>query len=900
MKKLLTGAALIAAGSLVASAWDAPTMGWSSWNAYGHRINENIIKSQAAAMAANGLKDAGYLYVNIDDGAFKGRDANGNLVIHPDRFPNGMKSVVDNIHSLGLKAGTYSDAGYNTCASFHGGDADGIGTGLYKHDSQDIDFLFKDLGFDFIKVDFCGGDPPHNSDALDLDEQERYTAIGEAIKATGREGIRFNVCRWAYPGTWVNDVATSWRTTEDIYLGWESVRGIIAQNLYLSAYARHGGFNDMDMLEVGRGMTAEEDKTHFGMWCMLSSPLLIGCDVTTITPETLALLTNPELIALNQDPLSIQAYVVNRERGVYTLVKDVEKLHGNTRAVTFYNPTDGERTVSLDFFDVNLGGNVKVRDLFERKDLGTLNGSMKVSIPAHGTRIYRLEAEERYERHLYEAETAWLSAYQELDNNQVVYSGIYEESDALSGGAKAGWLGMRPDNDIIWRDVYSPAGGDYELTLAFISGADRAFILEVNGETIKRINGNSGAWDNVGTVTVNVNLKEGDNAIRLYTDANDWMPDFDYMQIVPAGKLDVYRHKLQSVINRAERIDPALLPHSFAEMLAEAIKEAGKPCSNASEYNAAIEKMENTIELINNAMVLYNDYMAMRSGAVNNAEATSPSVSLTALREAIAAADEAVNIARESEEIKRQTQALISAIKTFLQSSDTELLPDAYWDMTLLLDNPRFDSDSNGWDGAPVWGSGCAEYWNRSFEVSQTLSGLKPGSYSVMVNALYRTGANDGGKAYNDNREVIPALFFAGDEEAGVASLYSHNVADHEDLYSNLSGTHVLNGYVNSMYGASRAFALDLYKNSIDTTVGEDGKLKIGLRCDRSNYDCWCCFDNFRLLYHGVAPAVITEIMTDKESAPMYYDLTGLRVKAPSAGNIYIRKQGNRTDKVIF
>ena len=278
MRHFLTLAA--ASLALTAGAWDTPTMGWSSWNAYGHRINQDIIKSQADAMAKSGLQKAGYLYINIDDGAFKGRDSEGNLVIHPTRFPDGMKPVVDYIHSLGLKAGTYSDAGYNTCASFHGGDVDGLGTGLCEHDTQDIDFLFKELGFDFIKVDFCGGDPIHNVDKLDLDEQERYTAIGEAIKATGREGLRYNICRWAYPGTWVNDIATSWRTTEDIYLGWESVRGIIAQNLYLSAYARHGGFNDMDMLEVGRGLTREEDKTHFGMWCIMASPLLIGCDMT--------------------------------------------------------------------------------------------------------------------------------------------------------------------------------------------------------------------------------------------------------------------------------------------------------------------------------------------------------------------------------------------------------------------------------------------------------------------------------------------------------------------------------------------------------------------------------------------------------------------------------------------
>ena len=141
-----------------------PLMGWSSWNTYGFQISEQLIMSQTSAMVNKGLKNVGYKYINIDDGFFGGRDSEGNLLIHPTRFPNGMKKVVDFIHSRGLKAGIYSDAGKNTCASFHGGDKIGEGVGLYGHDQEDIDLYFKDLGFDFIKVDFCGGDPVHNNE----------------------------------------------------------------------------------------------------------------------------------------------------------------------------------------------------------------------------------------------------------------------------------------------------------------------------------------------------------------------------------------------------------------------------------------------------------------------------------------------------------------------------------------------------------------------------------------------------------------------------------------------------------------------------------------------------------------------------------------------------------------
>lgn len=530
--------------SHVVRAYERPTMGWSSWNAYGFKINENIIKSQADAIVSTGLMDAGYIYLNIDDGFFGGRDSEGHLLIHPTRFPNGMRPIVDYIHAKGLKAGIYSDAGKNTCASYWGGDEIGVGVGLYGHDQEDIDLYFKELNFDFIKVDFCGGDPGHNVDKLDLSEQERYTAIHQAIVNTGRTDVRLNVCRWAFPGTWVHDVATSWRISEDIYLGWNSIKSIVGQNLYLSAYATEGKYNDMDMLEVGRGLSAEEDKTHFGMWCIMSSPLLIGCDMTTISKEALDLMTNKELIALNQDTLGLQAYVVKKEAGAYLLVKDVEKLYGKNRAIAIYNPTDAEVEFEVDFLTLDLGGRVLARDLFEKKDEGTFVGSMSVKVPAHGTRIYKLTAEQRYERTKYEGETAWLSAYQELFNNQSAETGIYEELAVCSGGAKAGWLGKSEANDLQWRNVYSENGGEYTMTLAFITGESRNVKIQVNNEEVQTLSLNSGGWSTLATIEVDVTLKKGNNIIRL-SNASAWMPDIDCMDIVPKGSLDLYKHQLK-------------------------------------------------------------------------------------------------------------------------------------------------------------------------------------------------------------------------------------------------------------------------------------------------------------------------------------------------------------------
>ena len=509
---------------------NGPTMGWSSWNTYGFNISESIIKKQADAMITKGYADAGYRYVNIDDGYFGGRDADGHLLIHPTRFPNGMKTVVDYIHAKGLKAGIYSDGGRNTCASYHGGDTWGIGVGLLGHDQEDCDFFFKDLGFDFIKVDFCGGVSYHNKDGLNLSEQERYRAIWNAIQNTGRTDVRMNVCRWDFPGTWVHEVATSWRTTGDINCSWGSVKSILKENFYLSAYATDGKFNDMDMLEVGRGLSTEEDKTHFGMWCIMSSPLLIGCDMTNISTTAHNLMCNSDLIGLNQDTLFLQAYVVNRVGETYILVKDLEKLNGTVRAVALVNLSDAAKVMEINFADLDLGGAVKMRDLFLRHDMGEKTESFKISVPAHGTKIYRLEAEERYERTIYEAETGYNSAYQEITNNQTAPSGSYSENDNCSGGAKAGWLGKKAENDLQWKNVYSKYGGSYTMTLDYISGENRYVTIQVNGRTIRRLSLNSGGWSTVKSTSLDIELNPGMNVIRLFN-TSDWMPDIDCMRL---------------------------------------------------------------------------------------------------------------------------------------------------------------------------------------------------------------------------------------------------------------------------------------------------------------------------------------------------------------------------------
>ena len=519
MKYILSAIVLFLAVESGAAEVETPTMGWSSWNAFRVNISEGTIKHHADLVKELELDKCGYVYINIDDGYFGGRDENGRLKTHPKRFPNGLKPVVDHIHSLGLKAGIYSDGGENTCGSIFDNDTMGIGVGLWNHERQDAEYFFKELGFDFIKIDFCGGTKRGNTAKVDMDAKERYTFIRKTIDAV-KPGVRINVCRWNYPGTWVGEIGSSWRMSHDIAPRWNSINDIIHQALYLSAYAGPGAFNDMDMLEVGRGgLTKEENKTHFGIWCMMTSPLLIGCDLQLLRYSkkgAMELLKNTELIALDQDPLCQQAYVAKREGETYVLVKDLEAAHGLVRAVAFLNTEDGERMMSVDLADIELAGKTAVRDLFERKDLAPVEGKLSVSVPGHATRIYRLTAEKRLERRIYEGETAWMETYQELKNPVEAGTAYYKQVPEASGGVVASQVGGK-GGLLVWRHVWSAKGGKYSLKLHTL-GEGGKIVLSFNGRPVA-----------LKDLAADVTLKPGDNEVKV-TGA-ETLPDIDFLEV---------------------------------------------------------------------------------------------------------------------------------------------------------------------------------------------------------------------------------------------------------------------------------------------------------------------------------------------------------------------------------
>ncbi len=285
---------------------NTPPLGWNTWNTFGANINEQLIMESVDALIETGLKDAGYEYVVIDDiWALKERDENGRMVPDPEKFPHGMKYVSDYVHSKGLKFGMYSCAGVLTCAGY---------PGSYGHEWIDA-ATFAEWGVDFLKYDYCFHTTTVSPDQL-------YKRMGLALANCGRD-ILFSACSWGADMTrvWIKETGASmWRSTGDIFDSWASIKSLAQSQIQFQEYNGKGCFNDMDMLVVGMngsgnvgmgGCTESEYRLHFSLWALLNSPLMIGCDIRNMTPETKKILMNKDVIAINQDPAGRQPFFVN-------------------------------------------------------------------------------------------------------------------------------------------------------------------------------------------------------------------------------------------------------------------------------------------------------------------------------------------------------------------------------------------------------------------------------------------------------------------------------------------------------------------------------------------------------------------------------------------------------------
>jgi alpha-galactosidase len=359
-----------------------PPMGFNNWNSTNCRaeFNEDMVKGIADIFVAKGLKDAGYQYVNIDDcWALPTRNAAGDLVPDPVRFPNGIKAVADYVHSKGLKFGIYTSAGTKTCNS--AGFPGGLG-----HEQQDAD-LFASFGVDYLKYDNCNNEG--------VDAIQRYTTMRDALRNTGRP-IVFSLCEWGEnkPWNWAASIGHLWRTTGDISDGYSSMLDIAKQNWALAQYAGPGHWNDPDMLEVGNGgMTDVEYRSHFSLWSIMAAPLLIGTDLRKASPSTLAMLSNRDVIAVDQDPLGVQATPL-RTGGLDVFVKP---LKNGDKAVLLFNEGDATARISTSAAEIGMPGApaYKIRDLWNHTDRNAA-GTIAATVPPHGSAMFRASMDRQW------------------------------------------------------------------------------------------------------------------------------------------------------------------------------------------------------------------------------------------------------------------------------------------------------------------------------------------------------------------------------------------------------------------------------------------------------------------------------------------------------------------------
>jgi alpha-galactosidase len=351
-----------------------PPMGWNSWNKFASRVDDEVVRAIADAMASNGMKEAGYTYINIDDTWEGQRDAHGNIMSNK-KFPD-MKALADYVHSKGLKLGIYSSPGPNTCAGYEGS---------YGHEEQDAN-TWAAWGIDYLKYDWCGARNLYSDDEM----QAVYQKMGDAIQASGR-AIVYSLCQYGRDEvwTWGLDVGGNlWRTTGDIRDSWESMSKIGFGQDQLASYAAPGHWNDPDMLEIGNGsMTDVEYRTHMTLWSMLAAPLIAGNDLRTMSPTIHDILTNRDVIAIDQDPEGKQARRAWKSGDQEIWARP---LVGEGEAVAVFNHAENEASVEARWSDLGIKAPKRMRDLWSHTDVPADKIDYSTKVPAHGVVLLRL------------------------------------------------------------------------------------------------------------------------------------------------------------------------------------------------------------------------------------------------------------------------------------------------------------------------------------------------------------------------------------------------------------------------------------------------------------------------------------------------------------------------------
>ena len=528
-----------------------PPLGWNSWNVFHENINENQIKEIADAMVSSGLKDAGYIYLNLDDNwMHTKRDANGDLQNHPTTFPSGMKALADYIHAKGLKFGVYGDRGKRTCHHYNSKwDSE---NGSYMHEEQDAK-KFAEWGVDYLKYDNCDPAPGSN-------QEEDYTRMSKALRNSGRD-IVFSICAWEYKD-WMPKIANLWRTTFDIGPEWVStswyqgIYQIIDANDKYWQIAKPGHWNDPDMLEVdNNNLTYEEQKSQMTMWSIMAAPIMISSDVRKMSTQVKELYINADMIAINQDSLGVQGHRISNKDGKQIWTKP---LRNGDIAVALLNNNSSPQTIECNFADIGVEGEVEVRDAWQKKDLGPKT-SVSAEIPAHGSVLLRLVLKP-VPREPFKGAALAIPGKIEMEDFDINGVGqgntTYNDLDAENHGdsdyrkgtgvdlyAKSGdriIVGYNQAGEWLEYTVNVAETGEYTLFASVASANETSsFKLSMDGKDIteeiavpKAASGEDN-YDDYNNVSAKVNLTKGEHILR-FTVTGDWM-DIDYIEFTTDG-----------------------------------------------------------------------------------------------------------------------------------------------------------------------------------------------------------------------------------------------------------------------------------------------------------------------------------------------------------------------------
>lgn len=514
-----------------------PPMGWNSYNIFGGTffpqeedcslpncvpLNEARVKAIAEAMITTGLRDKGYVYVNIDDrwqDPREPRGVDGRLRWDERRFPDGIPALAQWLHNRGLKLGLYVLPNDRPCGGEEGPiDKPGWPVGLPETGSMGYEYLdaqtFADWGVDYLKFDWCGV----NESGRSGQAASVFHLWDEAIAASGRDMlVAASTWGWEQEGTWGPSYAHTWRIDSDVYPQWADIMRTLDAGSTVTLRSASGptkGWNDFDSMQVGNpGLSAAENRTHFIMWAMENSPLILGNDLRNVSTEVLDLIGNEEIVAVNQDPMGEQAWIADDWGNQEVWARS---LSDGTKAVALLNRGSSAADIQLRFADVYLGSEAgRVRNLLTHSNLGTYGGGYTINVAAHDTVILKV--------------TPVASQAIELEAAQLAGGAQVQNCATCSGGHNVGYVGGGSGTATL--TVTAPTAGTYSLTLYFNSGEPRTVYLTVNGGSpVSLPNLTSGSWTTISNYTVFAELVAGANQLT-FANPTGWAPDLDRLLV---------------------------------------------------------------------------------------------------------------------------------------------------------------------------------------------------------------------------------------------------------------------------------------------------------------------------------------------------------------------------------